>query len=202
MYRLLYKYGKGILPMALFVASGYGNLGVPNCRDIGGQTLGSKMLKRYIAGADAILFTYDITNYQSFQNLEDWVRVVTHTNTDDAEPEEGGDSKADPDEDDLPYFALLGNKSDLSHVRTVRMQKHAAFAEENGMSSFLLSAKTGDQVPTTFFKIAADLAGIPLSKPDTQVRTKVVKAELVDHDKDDPDVKEPDMSRGRRCTIQ
>lgn len=159
-------------------------------RDIGGQTLGSKMLKRYISGADAVLFTYDITNYPSFQNLEDWMRVVIQAN-------EEQNTK-----DNLPYFALLGNKSDLSHLRTVRMPHHIQFAEENSMSSFLLSAKTGDQVPTTFYKIAADLAGVTLTKPDTQVRTKVVKAELVNYQKDDPNVEEPDIKPRSKCIIQ
>ena len=35
--------------------------------DIGGQTIGGKMIGNYIYGAQAILICYDITNYQSFQ---------------------------------------------------------------------------------------------------------------------------------------
>jgi Ras-related protein Rab-28 len=38
--------------------------------DIGGQSIGSKMITNYIAGAHAILLCYDITNYESFANLE------------------------------------------------------------------------------------------------------------------------------------
>ena len=30
-------------------------------------------------GAQAVLLCYDITNYQSFQNLEDWFRLVRRT---------------------------------------------------------------------------------------------------------------------------
>lgn len=40
--------------------------------DIGGQTLGGAMLDKYLYGADAVLLVYDITNYSSFENLEDW----------------------------------------------------------------------------------------------------------------------------------
>lgn len=40
--------------------------------DIGGQSIGSKMVSNYIAGAHAVLLCYDITNYESFANLEDW----------------------------------------------------------------------------------------------------------------------------------
>jgi GTPase SAR1 family protein len=35
--------------------------------DIGGQSIGSKMIGNYIYGAQAVLICYDITNYQSFQ---------------------------------------------------------------------------------------------------------------------------------------
>ena len=63
--------------------------------DIGGQSIGSKMLGNYIYGAQVVLLCYDITNYQSFQNLEDWYRLVRRT----------FGSRA------LPYVALIGNKS-------------------------------------------------------------------------------------------
>ena len=39
--------------------------------DIGGQSIGSKMLPHYISGSHAILLAYDITNKESFQNVED-----------------------------------------------------------------------------------------------------------------------------------
>lgn len=63
--------------------------------DIGGQTIGSKMVTNYIYGAQAVLLCYDITNYQSFQNLDDWLSLVKKTFN--GEP--------------LPYIALVGNKS-------------------------------------------------------------------------------------------
>jgi Ras-related protein Rab-28 len=45
--------------------------------DIGGQTIGSKMVSNYIYGAQAVLLVYDITNFQSFQDLEDWLALVS-----------------------------------------------------------------------------------------------------------------------------
>ena len=44
--------------------------------DIGGQTLGGAMLDKYLFGADAVLLVYDITNYSSFENLEDWYQTA------------------------------------------------------------------------------------------------------------------------------
>ena len=49
---------------------------------------------------------------------------------------------------------------DLKHLTAVRSAQHTKFAEENGMSSFLMSAKNGDQVKQTFWKISANLAGM------------------------------------------
>ena len=41
--------------------------------DIGGQSVGSNMLQKYIHGADCIILCYDITNYETFSNLKDWL---------------------------------------------------------------------------------------------------------------------------------
>ena len=53
------------------------------------------MITNYIAGADAVLMCYDITNYESFANLEDWYRLVLRTFA----------------HGKMPFVALLGNKS-------------------------------------------------------------------------------------------
>lgn len=65
--------------------------------DIGGQSIGSKLISNYIKGSDAIFLCYDITNYESFQNLEDWYRVVSKT----------FQGKK------LPMMVLVGNKCNL-----------------------------------------------------------------------------------------
>jgi Ras-related protein Rab-28 len=41
--------------------------------DIGGQSIASKMIETYIHEANAVLLVYDITNFQSFLDLEDWL---------------------------------------------------------------------------------------------------------------------------------
>lgn len=92
-------------------------------RDIGGQSIRSKMISKYISGAHAILLCYDITNYESFANLEDWYRIVITT------------FKGEK----LPYVVLVGNKNDLRHLTTVRIEQHNTFADENEMASFLIS---------------------------------------------------------------
>jgi Ras-related protein Rab-28 len=48
-----------------------------------------------------VLLVYDITNYESFQNLEDWYRLVRRTF----------------DDDKMPYVGLVGNKSMVTSFR-------------------------------------------------------------------------------------
>ncbi|TMW60272.1 hypothetical protein Poli38472_000314 [Pythium oligandrum] len=155
--------------------------------DIGGQSIGGKMLKNYIFGAQAVLLVYDITNYESFQNLEDWYRLVRRTF----------------DDDKMPYVGLVGNKTDLNHIRAVKAAKHKQFSEENDLKSFFVSAKTGDQVNATFRQIASELAGIVVSKAELEVETPVLKAQIVNHQQNDPDVKSPDIrAKTRQCSLQ
>ncbi|KAM6136031.1 ras-related protein Rab-28 isoform 3-T3 [Phoenicopterus ruber ruber] len=74
-----------------------GNLNVTlQVWDVGGQTIGGKMLDKYIYGAQGILLVYDITNGQSFENLEDWYNVV---------------KKVNEESETQPLVALVGNKN-------------------------------------------------------------------------------------------
>uniref|UniRef100_A0A0B6Z354 Ras-related protein Rab-28 n=1 Tax=Arion vulgaris TaxID=1028688 RepID=A0A0B6Z354_9EUPU len=65
--------------------------------DIGGQTLGGAMLDNYIFGAHGVLLVYDISNYSSFENLKDWMTVVSNV------------CGSGP----MPHMALIGNKNFL-----------------------------------------------------------------------------------------
>jgi len=133
--------------------------------DIGGQSIGSKMVGNYISGAHAVLLCYDITNYESFANLEDWHRLV----------QTAFQGKA------LPLIALVANKNDLRHLTAVRVDLHNRFVEENGMMSFMLSAKNGDHVKQAFWKIASTLAGVQIIKSEADMQAAVVPAVIIDH---------------------
>jgi Ras-related protein Rab-28 len=58
------------------------------------------MITNYISGAHAILLCYDITNFESFANLEDWYGLVTRTFN----------------YGKRPYLAIVGNKSELLYL--------------------------------------------------------------------------------------
>jgi hypothetical protein len=54
----------------------------------------------------------------------------------------------------------------MSHLRAVKSEKHTALAEQHNMRHFYLSAKTGDNVSTCFYKVASELSGVTLTKPE------------------------------------
>jgi Ras-related protein Rab-28 len=158
--------------------------------DIGGQSIGSRMIRNYISGADAVMLCYDITNYESFANLEDWYRLV-------CDAFEGKQ---------MPCCALIANKTDLKHMAQVRLDKHSQFIEENSMMSFMISAKSGDQIQLAFFKMAAHLCGVPDAIPGTQVApiSTVIPAVIIDTQRHDTDVSEgkvPEYVRKRSACV-
>lgn len=44
--------------------------------DIGGQSMNSRNLPEYLASSNVVFMVYDVTNPESFQNLDDWVNLV------------------------------------------------------------------------------------------------------------------------------
>jgi len=166
--------------------------------DIGGQSLGSKMIRNYIHGADAVVLTYDITNYQSFQDLSDWLSLVHQTFL----PSSGQNSDSSFHER-LPYLAVVANKVDLQHLRTVKIERHEQFADEHRAASFFVSAKTGDSVSTAFTKIAADLAEVPLTRGQLDAQTHVVAAPIINYPQHDADTQTLKLKEEHsKCSIQ
>uniref|UniRef100_A0A672MG17 Ras-related protein Rab-28 n=1 Tax=Sinocyclocheilus grahami TaxID=75366 RepID=A0A672MG17_SINGR len=164
-----------------------GNLNVTlQVWDIGGQTIGGKMLDKYVYGAQGVLLVYDITNSQSFENLEDWLNMVR---------------KANEESDTQLAISLIGNKIDLEHMRTVKMEKHQRFCQENGLISQFVSAKTGDSVFLCFQRLAAEILGIKLNKAEMEQSQHVVKADIVNYSQESV-ARAVNPPRSSMCNIQ
>ncbi|EFO21350.1 small GTP binding protein RAB28 [Loa loa] len=131
--------------------------------DIGGQSIASPMLEKYISGAHGAVVVYDVTNSSSFENLEDWINIIKQVTKAQEKP---------------AVLMLVGNKTDLEHRRVIRIERHTKFALQYGMSSYYVSAKTGDSVTLMFRKTAAEILGIPLEQSDTEGDIIVVKASV------------------------
>lgn len=104
-----------------------------------------RMFDKYVYGANVIMLIYDVTSLKSFENLETWLRASL---------------KVTATMDQPPIYALVANKIDQEHVRVVKSDRHHKFAQENGLLTYAVSAKTSEGVNLCFQKIAAELVGI------------------------------------------
>ncbi len=204
--------------------------------DIGGQSISSRMMKKYLKGAQAIILAYDLTDYQSFADLEDWMKLVVQAfevkdagQADSAQrvaraAAEGGavdtataasamaptpvgvtrhtvgDSIVSAK---LPHMVLMANKMDLAHQRAVKVNKHKEFVTTNSIQAdYFVSAKNGDYVTPSFTRIAAALAGVALDRSDILKATRVISAQIVNHQANDPEVDEKAHSKNKgKCAI-
>ncbi|GMI61916.1 hypothetical protein ScalyP_jg6066 [Parmales sp. scaly parma] len=177
--------------------------------DIGGQSIGGKMIHNYIAGAHAVVLCYDISNYSSFENLEDWYRLVkkafpmnSNGGNGRKDSRTGGAPPAPAESKSVdsapststptptstsnsnpkgPLVVLLANKIDMLHMRQVDERKVQAFVNENNFLDLKVSAKSGDNVNAAFYEICATLAGILVPKSEMDCQSRPVKATITNH---------------------
>jgi Ras-related protein Rab-28 len=131
--------------------------------DIGGQSIGSRMLPSYVRGAAAAFVVFDATDAQSFADAEDWLRVLR------------GGAAGDAPRD----VYLLGNKADLVLLRRVSADAAAALADRAGLAgAFFVSARTGEGVDTAFRTAAARAVGVTLTPDELALTVRVVAANI------------------------
>ena len=133
-----------------------------------GQEIFKTLLQNYIKNAKAIVFVYDITKKDSFNNIKEyWL--------------EKAKEKAHKD---AVYF-LVGNKADLQNERKVEKDKAQEFAKENNMQFFEVSAKNGYNVNKLFEDIVKEC----LIKEEDIIKG-IQKDKLEDSAKDNSNSKE------------
>ena len=94
--------------------------------DCSGQKNYRDLVKNFFQNARVFLLAYDVTNEESFKNIENWVNGVKLHKT-----------------EKHIHFVLIGNKIDLDNNRKITKEEGEKFAEENGMKFVEVSAKTG-----------------------------------------------------------
>lgn len=143
-----YKQTIGIDFFSQTVCLDDGNKVTFNLYDIGGQSIGSKMLSAYISGTHAFIFVYDLTNIESLENVVEWYSIV---------------KKSVKSMKDIVIY-LVGNKSDLATLRVVRSSRSNEVSNAiNASAHLLLSALTGDRVGLLFISLAGRLCGVDIT---------------------------------------
>lgn len=95
--------------------------------DTAGQEVFRSVTKGYYRGSAGALIIFDLTNRDSFTNVERWLRDVK-----------------DVALDVVPV--LIGNKSDLVDKRQIKTEEAQAFADLHDMEYFETSAKIDESV--------------------------------------------------------
>ena len=100
--------------------------------DTAGQERFRTVVSTYFRGAHGILLLYDVTNRDSFKNLESWLIEI----------EKNAKEKV--------LKILIGNKCDLTDDREITSDEGKAFALRNGMEFMETSAKMNTNVTEAF----------------------------------------------------
>lgn len=103
--------------------------------DTAGQERYRAITSAYYRGAVGALLVYDIAKHLTYENVERWLRELR----DHA--------------DQNIVIMLVGNKSDLRHLRAVPTDEAKGFAERNGLSFIETSALDSTNVETAFQNI-------------------------------------------------
>ena len=103
--------------------------------------------KKFYKGAEGIILLYDITNFDSFFKIPDYIETITKY----------GDQKS--------VLVLVGNKSDLSE-RIITKEESKRLAEEHSIPSFECSSLTGEGLDDIFNYLAKTLSERDKNKTD------------------------------------
>ncbi|XP_026471831.1 ras-related protein Rab-11A-like [Ctenocephalides felis] len=114
--------------------------------DTAGQERYRAITSAYYRGAVGALLVYDIAKHPTYENVERWLRELR----DHA--------------DQNIVIMLVGNKSDLRHLRAVPTDEAKVFAERNGLSFIETSALDSTNVETAFQNILTEIYRIVSQK--------------------------------------
>lgn len=107
--------------------------------DTAGQERYRAITSAYYRGAVGALLVYDISKHSTFENVERWLKELR----DHAEAN--------------IVVMLVGNKSDLRHLRAVETDEAMSFSEQHNLAFIETSALDASGVDTAFQRILTEI---------------------------------------------
>jgi Ras-related protein Rab-11A len=107
--------------------------------DTAGQERYRAITSAYYRGAVGALLVYDITKQVTYENVERWLKEL----------------RAHADSNII--IMLVGNKSDLRHLRSVSVEDATAFSEREGLSFLETSALENVNIEAAFQQILTEI---------------------------------------------
>ncbi|WWC73772.1 uncharacterized protein I206_107744 [Kwoniella pini CBS 10737] len=114
--------------------------------DTAGQERYRAITSAYYRGAVGALLVYDIAKHSTYENVTRWLKELR----------DHADANI--------VIMLVGNKSDLKHLRAVSTDEAKQFATENGLSFIETSALDASNVESAFQNILTEIYRIVSSK--------------------------------------
>ena len=135
--------------------------------DTAGEEKYRDLIKNYYNGSNGILLIYDITNRNSFDDLNYWLEEL----------------KKNCNLNNL-YIYLVGNKTDLEKKRQVSYDEAKNFADMKKIPYIEISAKTGDNIDKLFnnFIKGTIICIIEQKKKDSSFLKESFKLSFLDKD--------------------
>ena len=117
------------------------------------------LTRNYYKGAGGIILIYDITDRDSFENLDDCFNDIIYCY-----------SKY------IPIF-LIGNKIDIEDRREITFAEGKEFSEKHGLMFCECSAKTGENIDFIFNKLANKIHENKIKKEKEKMEKELKKIE-------------------------
>ena len=134
--------------------------------DTAGQERFRNVVSTYFRGSNGILLIYDITNKESFKNLEDWLSEIEKNSSENV------------------FKILIGNKNDLETDRVITVEEGQNFANRNGMQFIETSAKLDTNVSEAFQALAQLMVEFNSNKKPLEQKKPETKTLTVSSGKD------------------
>ena len=129
--------------------------------DTAGQERFKNITASYYRGGNGVLVVYDITDRDSFDNLNSWLIEI----------EKNANKNV--------YKLLIGNKCDLEDKRKVTYQEGKDFATSNGLQFIETSDKTDTKVKDAFEMLTQEIIKANITKD--KVMEKKEKTVYLNH---------------------
>ncbi|XP_066137602.1 ras-related protein Rab-28-like [Euwallacea fornicatus] len=134
--------------------------------DVSGSECTDQMLGTYLFKANIVILLYDLTNKKSFDSLTSWLRKIDQI------------LRYRHGENRHISIVIVGNKCDLEHRKIIRPDEAKYFARENKLYSYVMSAKTGENVNFSFADVVARYFNLRLNSLDVDKQNPILEAEI------------------------
>ena len=100
--------------------------------DTAGQERYRAITGSYYKGAAGAMIVYDVTKRNTFENVEKWLKEIQNNS------------------EEKLFILIVGNKADLKHLRTIKLEEGAALAQKLQSGFIETSALEGNNIDQAF----------------------------------------------------